>query len=90
VFKHTKHTKKGRGVHKAMLRGKALGYKPHGSKGMMAIKHKKVKAHRKKGGGKHSYSSHGVRHHKHKTGVKPKTGAYCKRPYASTAKKLGA
>ncbi len=86
VSKHTKHTKHGKGVHKANLRGIALGYKPNGSKGLKAIKHKKV--HRKKAGGKHSYSSHGVRYHKHKHGVKRKSSAYCQRPYA--AKRLGA
>jgi len=78
-----------KGMHKAMLREKALSYKLHGSKGMRAIKHTK-KSHHKKGHGKHSYSSHGVRYHKHRTGVKRKHNAYCQRPYPGKARRLGA
>jgi len=60
-----------KGVLKNKLRASALG---------MPTKKQHKKSHCKKGGGRHSYSSHGVRYHKHKQGVKRKRTAYCKRP----------
>ena len=68
---------------------KMRGYKAKGSKGLMALKH--MKKARKSTKHTKSYSVHGVRYHKHKAGTKRrKNSGYCKRPYASHARKLGA
>ena len=68
---------------------KMRGYKAKGSKGLMPIKHKKKG--RKSTKHTKSYSVHGVRYHKHKAGTKRrKNSGYCKRPYTSHARKLGA